>query len=89
MVKVSGEVFNIRDTLIQIWVSKSGSYDRVAVVLITSYGWGTILEQPLPEGIYEGTWITAYGMAWGYYEGTNAYGAAITQPKIETYIIEK
>ena len=36
MVKVSGEVFNIQDTMIQIWVSKPGSYDRVAVVLITS-----------------------------------------------------
>lgn len=84
-VKLRGQVFNIMDDGLQMWVRKPGGgrFDTVAVVVI----W--LSDSILPEQVYNDTWITVYGRAKGTWKGTNAYGATITQPLIYADIIEK
>lgn len=80
-----GQVFTIQEdadgTFLQIWVRYPGgsSYDRIAVVVI--------YDGILP-GVYEDTNITVYGTALGTFEGTNAYGGTITQPRVFADVIE-
>ena len=78
-IAISGTVFNIQVedglTAMQIWVD-GGNYDAV---MIGYYGDSM--------GIYEGTWITVYGVGSGTFTGTNAYGGTIVQPLIiATYV---
>lgn len=73
---VSGSVFNIEvdsdGTYMQIWVSApDGSTEPVMV-----YYEGD------SAGVFEGTWVTAYGTYIGPICGTNAYGGEICQPAI-------
>ncbi len=84
-VKLRGQVFNIMSDGLQMWVRVPGGgrFDNVAVVLT----WTS--DSILPAQVYEDTWIVVYGRAMGTWEGTNAYGATITQPLIYADIIEK
>lgn len=79
-IAVSGSVFNIQVegdfTFMQIWVD-GGNYDAV---MIGYEGDST--------GIYEGTYITVYGVGRGTLDGTNGYGAKITQPLIRADIVD-
>lgn len=73
---VSGSVFNIEvdsdGTYMQIWVgAPDGSTEAVMV-----YYEGD------STGVFEGTWVTAYGTYLGPICGTNAYGGEICQPAI-------
>ncbi|MBW7959789.1 MAG: hypothetical protein H3C69_09555 [Candidatus Promineofilum sp.] len=84
-IKLRGQVFNIMDGGLQMWVRKpdGGRFDTVAVVVIWQ------LDSILPPQVYEDTWITVYGIGDGTFSGTNAYGGTITQPRIKALIIEK
>lgn len=84
-IKLRGQVFNIMDGGLQMWVRKPGGgrFDNVAVVVI----W--LSDSILPQQVYDDTWITVYGIGNGAFSGTNAYGGTITQPRIEALIIEK
>lgn len=86
-VKIYGEVFNIRasENYLQMWVQKPGgsSFDTVAVII----GWDDSFE--FPDGIYNDTYITVYGLAAGTLEGTNSLGGAIEQPFIVAEIIDQ
>ena len=84
LVRIRGEVFNITGTFYQIYVPKPNSYDRVVVVVTYD-----TLGSPLPDSIYEDTWITVYGVVAGWYVGTNSFGGTIVQPKIWGMLIEK
>lgn len=79
-IAVSGTVFNIQVegelTFMQIWVD-GGNYDAVMI----GYRGDS-------RGIYEGTWVTIYGIGLGTMEGTNAYGAKIVQPLIRADIVD-
>ena len=92
LVKISGRVFNIGNGFFQIWLN--GGSDSVIVAHSTCVG-GLVCvsylddDHPLPEQIYDGTWITAYGEVWGYEHGTNAYGASISWPLVNADIIER
>ncbi len=73
---VSGSVFNIEvdsdGTYMQIWVgAPDGSTEPV---MIYYEGDST--------GVFEGTWVTAYGTYIGPICGTNAFGGQICQPAI-------
>lgn len=83
--KIRGEIFNIFTDGLQIWVNKPGGnrFDRVAIII----SW--LDDDILPPQLYEGTWITVYGIGAGTIDGTNAYGGTITQPLIFAEIIEK
>ncbi len=68
---MQGLVFNIIDDYtFQIWLA--GSYD--AAVIET---------RETLSGIYKNNFVKVYGTVAGVYEGTNAYGASITQPLIQ------
>lgn len=77
---VTGTVFNIQVegnvTFMQIWLD--GTNMEAAVI---GYEGDS-------RGIYEGTWITVYGVGRGTFEGTNAYGAAIVQPLIRADYVD-
>lgn len=76
-VKLRGRVFNIVSGGLQMRVN-----DVAVTVQIPDY-------VDRPEGIYDGTWITVYGLVAGYFTGTNAFGGTIRQPLIVAVIIEK
>jgi hypothetical protein len=81
-VKVEGEVFNILEDGLQMWVDVPGSdFDTVAVAV--AFG-----DVSLPR-VYEGDLITVYGIVSGTIEGTNSFGGAISQPLVIAKIIEK
>jgi hypothetical protein len=84
-VKIQGEIFNVLADGLQIWVNKPGGsqFDRVAVIV----SWFD--ENILPAELYEGDFITIYGIGAGTIDGTNAFGGTITQPLIFADIIEK
>lgn len=77
---VSGSVFNIQAsgdyTYLQIYIN-GGNYDAVMI-----HYWGDSI------GIYEGTWVTVYGIGDGVDSGTNAFGGTIYQPSILADIID-
>jgi hypothetical protein len=84
-IKLRGSVFNIFDTgggflSIPVFQLEIGS----VIVVVSGLG-----DVEVPEGIYEGTWITVYGTVVGTFEGTNAFGGTIVQPEIDADIIEK
>ena len=83
MVKLEGKVFNVGTDFFQINVRKPGgsAYDTIAVTV-------TYLVITRPSGIYEDTNVTIYGMVFGRQEGTNAFGATISQLWIDAAIIE-
>jgi hypothetical protein len=76
-VMLRGRVFNIGQGYLQMFIGD------VAVVV----EW--VDSDILPEGVYEDTWITVYGIVSGTFTGTNAYGGTITQPQLLALIIEK
>jgi len=84
-VKLTGTVFNIKADFFQINVRIPGGsqWDTEAVV-ITYYGITT-----LPSGIYKDTTVVVYGTVMGRMEGTNAFGATISQLHVDAEIIEK
>lgn len=84
-VKLRGEVFNIVDGGLQMWVRIPGGGRLDTVPVVVTWGSNVLF----PEGVYEGTILTVYGEVAGTFSGTNAYGATITQPLIEAAIIEK
>ena len=79
-IAIAGSVFNIQGdgnlTILQIWVD-GGNYDAVLI----AYEGDSI-------GIYEGTWVTVYGVGAGTFTITNAYGAEIDQPLVRADIID-
>lgn len=79
-IAVAGTVFNIQVdgpiTALQIWLS-GGNYDAAVVIYIGD-----------TQGIYEGTWVTAYGKGDGTFTGTNAFGGTIVQPVIRADILD-
>lgn len=78
-IAVAGTVFNIdvEDgfTGMQIWL------DGGSEAAVIGYYGDTV-------GIYEGTWITVYGIGAGKFEGTNAFGGPISQPLIVADIVD-
>ena len=90
-VRISGSVFNIGNGFFQIWLN--GGTDSV----IVSHAACTTLvcvpylleDHPLPDQIYDGTWITTHGEVGGFLVGTNAYGATITVPEVYAHVIER
>lgn len=84
-VKLEGEVFNITDGGLQMWVRKPGGdrFDTVAVVVT----WRS--DSILPPQVYEDTLITVYGIARGTFSGTNAFGGTMSQPLVEAEVIQK
>lgn len=73
---VSGSVFNIEvdedGTYMQIWVSAPDGSTEAVVIYYPGDS----------SGVFEGTWVTAYGAYMGPTCGTNAYGGTICQPAI-------
>ena len=79
-IAVQGSVFNIQVdadgyTTMQIWL------DGGSEAAVIGYDGDS-------TGIYEGTWITAYGVGSGTFEGTNAFGGTISQPLIFADIVD-
>lgn len=79
---LSGSVFNIQFengvTSMQIWVNApDGSTEPVVVAY-----------EGDSSGIFEGTWITAYGTYIGPVCGTNSFGAEICQPLVFAVVVE-
>jgi len=79
-VAVQGTVFNIMVdadgfTTMQIWL------DGGSEAAVIGYEGDS-------QGIYEGTWVTVYGVAYGTFEGTNAFGGTISQPLIFADIVD-
>ncbi len=67
-VVIRGRIFNINgNTELQIWMDDS--YDAIYIVMAEPF-----------TGIYEGDYITVYGIVYGEDCGTNAYGAETCQP---------
>jgi hypothetical protein len=60
----------------QIWVD-GGNYDNV----IVGYEGDLI-------GVYEGTYITVYGVGKGTISGTNSFGATVTAPLVLADIVD-
>lgn len=85
LLKLRGQVFNIDEGGLQMWVQTPGGgrFDRVPVVIT----WIDI--SVLPEQVYEDTYITVYGTGAGTWQGTNSFGGTITQPLILADIIER
>jgi hypothetical protein len=80
-IAVSGSVFTIQAepgfTGMQIWVDTPNGQEAVVIAF----------EGDLP-GVYEGTWVTVYGIGAGTFEGTNGFGATIVQPLIFADIVD-
>jgi hypothetical protein len=81
-IAVEGEVFTVQAeegfTGLQIWVTTpTGSQEAVVIAYA-----GDLI------GVYEGTWVTVYGTGAGTFEGTNGFGASITQPMILADIVD-
>lgn len=81
-IALEGEVFTIDAeegfTGIQIWVTTpTGDIEPVVVAY-----YGDLI------GVYEGTWVVVYGTGAGTFEGTNGFGAAISQPMILADIVD-
>lgn len=79
---VSGSVFNIEvdsdGTYMQIWVNApDGSTEPVMIAY-----------EGDSAGVFEGTWVTAYGSYVGPICGTNAFGGEICQPAILADVLE-
>lgn len=79
-IAVQGTVFNIDVssdgvTGMQIWLD-GGSEAAV------------IVYEGESRGIYEGTWVTVYGVGAGTFQGTNAFGGTIEQPLIYADIVD-
>lgn len=81
-ITVSGTVFNIQAeggfTGIQIWVTAPDGSDQPVII---GYSGDS-------SGIYEGTYITVYGVCTGRITGTNRLGGVISQPSIMADIID-
>jgi hypothetical protein len=81
-IAVSGEVFNIQvdqdGTFMQIWVDTPSGREAVVV--------GYLGNQT--PGLYEGMWVSVYGVGAGTVEGTNAFGGSISQPVILADIVD-
>jgi endonuclease YncB( thermonuclease family) len=79
-IMVTGSVFNIQVdgnlTVMQIWLD--GAPGEAAVIAY----------QGNSRGIYEGTWISVYGVGAGTFTGTNGFGATIVQPLIRADIVD-
>lgn len=80
----TGKVFNIDEgvgvTLVQAWYVDGDKRTHGAFVVV--YG------DELP-GVYKDTTITVCGRLAGVFEGKNAYGAAIVQPRIDADVITR
>ncbi len=77
MIKVSGTVFNIIDNQdFQFYFS--GTYDAGIVLTRNSF-----------TGLYEDDKVTIYGIVYGNWCGTNAFGAEICQPALIDAFFEK
>ena len=78
-IAIQGSVFNIQVdggvTAMQIWID--GSNEAVVVIY-----------EGDSRGIYEGTWVTVYGVGAGTFEGTNGFGAVIVQPMVFADIVD-
>jgi hypothetical protein len=78
-----GEVFNIPPGQggafeFQVWVTTpTGETEAVYVYF-----------EGDSTGIYEGTFVTVYGVGEGYVTGTNAYGGEIVQPLVRAEILD-
>lgn len=75
---VGGEVFNIQ---------VEGSITFMQIFVAGNEAVGVVYEGD-STGIYEGTYVTIYGVGRGTFDGTNAFGGPITQPLIEADIID-
>jgi hypothetical protein len=83
LVKIEGKVFNVGTDFFQVNIRKPGgsAYDTIPVVV-------TYLVIARPPGIYEDTNVIIYGTVFGRQDGTNAFGASISQLRIDAAIIE-
>jgi DNA/RNA endonuclease YhcR with UshA esterase domain len=81
-IAISGEVFTLQvdqdGTFMQIWVDTPSG--REAVVI-------GFLGNQMP-GLYEGMYVTVYGVGAGTFEGTNSFGGVVTQPVILADIVD-
>jgi endonuclease YncB( thermonuclease family) len=79
---VAGSVFNIQVqggyTGMQIWAT---TVDGAQEAIVVQYRGDS-------SGIYEGTWVTVYGVGAGRFEGINGFGAPISQPLIKADMID-
>lgn len=75
---VGGEVFNIQ---------VEGSTTFMQIFVAGNEAVGVVYEGD-STGIYEGTYVTIYGVGRGTFDGTNAFGGPITQPLIEADIVD-
>lgn len=82
-IKITGEVFNIREGFLQIHVLKpeGNKYDTTAIYV-------TYENEILPKGVYKDTNITVYGIIKGMAKGKNFFGGSITQPEIDAEAIK-
>lgn len=84
-VKLRGSVFNIFD-MGNSFISIQGIQLETGNIVVVVHD---LSDVDIPEGIYEGSWITVYGTVDGVFKGTNAFGGTITQPRIDADIIDK
>ncbi|MFN2194067.1 MAG: hypothetical protein ACK2UG_17085 [Candidatus Promineifilaceae bacterium] len=70
-IRLRGQIFNIMADGVQIWVQSPSGRVAVAIAMEPS---------DLPEGIYEDSYITVYGLGGGTIEGQNAFGGTVSQP---------
>ena len=79
-VSVTGEIFSVDADVFQMWVSKSNGGDFVVIV-------GT--ENADTPRLYEDDTVTVCGIVLGELEGTNAFGASISNPAIMAIEVDK
>jgi hypothetical protein len=70
-IRLRGQIFNIMADGVQIWVQSPSGRVAVAIAMEPS---------DLPEGVYENSYITVYGIGGGTVEGENAFGGTVSQP---------
>jgi DNA/RNA endonuclease YhcR with UshA esterase domain len=81
-IAISGEVFTLQvdqdGTFMQIWVDTPSGREAVVIGFLGNQ----------TPGLYEGMYVTVYGVGAGTFEGTNSFGGVITQPVILADIVD-